>query len=62
MCGEKIARVVTVVFASEGQYAVDYWFFKVKDDWALTALDAKGEGNTLSFIGKLTEIIKNTCE
>ena len=62
VCGQKIARVVTVVFANEGQYEVDCWVFKVKDDWALTTLHSKGEGNTLTFIGKLTEMIKSTCE
>jgi len=60
-CGNKIARVLSVFFAEDGQYVVEYWFLKVRDDWALATFSLKGEGGTEKFIKQLGAYLQVKC-
>ncbi|WP_169568101.1 hypothetical protein [Sneathiella limimaris] len=60
-CGERIARVVSVFFMTEGHVAIDYWFFKPVDKWVLSSFNVKGQAGATSFIQKLSEISSTSC-
>ena len=61
MCSNRIARVISVFFAKEGQYAVRYWFFKPQDKWRLAAFDVKGQGSTGAFMDELAKLSAQSC-
>lgn len=60
-CGDQISRVISVFFASSGQYFMDYWFFKPGNDWVFAASHMKGHGSNAEFTKQLTEALKAGC-
>ncbi len=61
LCGDRLARVVSVFFSSEGQYFLTYWFFRPQEKWALAKFNGKGEGHAGPFVTKLEEVLKVSC-
>ncbi len=61
VCGDRLKRIVTVVFAEDGQYYVSYWFTKAEAVWSLSNFSFNGQGSTAKFFEKLSEQLKISC-
>jgi len=60
-CGNRIARVISTFFGNEGQYVIEYWFFKTEEKWGATSFDLHGASNTGDFLNKLKKILAVSC-
>ncbi len=60
-CGERLKRMVIVVFARDAQYFITYWFSKPKEMWALSKFSTNGQSNTGKFFEKLDSQLSIRC-
>ena len=60
-CGDRIVKIISVFFATEGQYAISYLFLKPKDSWRLASFDMEGQSGPKAFMDKLSKMTENSC-
>lgn len=60
-CGDRIARVISVFFSEDGQFAINYWFMKSGKEWAATTFGMHGESNTGTFFKEISKYLAISC-
>ncbi|WP_343564592.1 hypothetical protein [Kiloniella sp. b19] len=60
-CKDKIASVIWLAFADQGQFFFSFNFFNVDGDWSIATIDIEGRGGFEDLLNALEENSRDFC-